>query len=304
MYARSGATAGDGRHPSVIGEDHMADTWDDVRVQRWLDQAEGLDRQLAPVTAALFDAARLQPGERVLDVGCGHGPTTRHAAAAVGASGSVTAVDVAEAMLRAGAALGPARDCAPIEWVQADVAAWEPAAAGVGGHHTVISRFGVMFFTDPVRAFANLRSATASDGRLAVATWARRDRSELFELPLSAALPVLRARGVDAEVPAADAAAFSLGTAERLSEVLGAASWHDVVVVEHEVQMAVHGGLDPAGAARAGLDLGPTRVLMAGQPDDLRAEVAAAIAEVYEDHTDEHGHVTVGGTFLVTTATR
>jgi hypothetical protein len=58
MYARSGATAGDGRHPSVIGEDHMADTWDDVRVQRWLDQAEGLDRQLAPVTAALFDAAR------------------------------------------------------------------------------------------------------------------------------------------------------------------------------------------------------------------------------------------------------
>ena len=65
-----------------------------------------------------------------------------------------------------------------------------------------------------------------------------------------------------------------------------------------------NGGLDPAGAARAGLDLGPTRVLMAGQPDDLRAEVAAAIAEVYEDHTDEHGHVTVGGTFLVTTATR
>lgn len=282
----------------------MADEWDDARVRRWLDQADGLDRQLAPVTQALFDAARLQPGERVLDVGCGHGPTTRHAAAAVGASGSVTAVDVAEAMLRAGASVPTAPDSAAIEWVQADVAAWDPAAAGVGGHHAVISRFGVMFFTDPVRAFANLREATAADGRLAVATWARRDRSELFELPLSAALPVLAARGIHAEVPAPDVAAFSLGTIERLTEVLHAAGWGDVVVVEHEVQMAVHGGLDPAGAAQAGLDLGPTRVLLAGQPDDVRAEVAAAIAEVYQDHTDEHGHVTVAGTFLVATAAR
>jgi SAM-dependent methyltransferase len=281
----------------------MADVWDDVRVQRWLAQAEGLDRQLAPVTAALFEAARLRPGDRVLDVGCGHGPTTRHAATRVGAGGAVTAVDVAEAMLRAGAAAGTPPGAAAIEWVQADVVAWEPAATGLGEHHAVISRFGVMFFTDPVRAFANLRSATASDGRLAVATWAHRHRSQLFELPLAAALPVLRARGVDVEVPPADAAAFSLGTAERLTEVLGAAGWHDVAVVEHEVQMAVHGGLDPAGAAQAGLDLGPTRVLMADQPDDLRADVAAAIAEVYGDHTDEHGHVTVTATFLVTTAT-
>ena len=79
----------------------MADQWDDTRVQRWLGQSEGIDRQLAPVTDALFAAADLQGGERVLDVGCGHGPTTRLAARAVGRGGSVTGLDLADAMLRA-----------------------------------------------------------------------------------------------------------------------------------------------------------------------------------------------------------
>lgn len=281
-----------------------ADVWDAVRVQRWLDQAEGLDRQLAPITQALFAAADLQPGERVLDVGCGHGPTTRHAASQVGPAGSVTAVDVAEAMLQAGASIAPDPGSAPIRWVHADVADWDPGAADALDHHAVVSRFGVMFFADPVGAFAVLAAATAPGGRLAIATWAERERSELFELPLSVTLPILRSHGVDFAVPPPDVAAFSLGTADRVADVLGTAGWTDVQCHEHQADLLVHGGVDPVAAARAGLDLGPTRVVMADQPDALRAEVAEAIAEAYAAHTDARGHVTLGGTFLVTTARR
>jgi hypothetical protein len=135
-----------------------------------------------------------------------------------------------------------------------------------------------------------------------VATWATRHRSELFELPLSVTVPILRAHGVSFEVPPVDVAAFSLGTPERLAEVLGAAGWTHVATEEHEGTLAVHGGVGPEAAAKAGLDLGPTRVVMAGQPEPLRAEVAAAIAEAYVDRTDAAGHVRLGATFLVTTA--
>jgi len=281
----------------------MADQWDEVRVRRWLNLAEGLDRQLAPVTDALFAAASLQPGERVLDVGCGHGPTTRRAASEVGADGSVTGVDVAEPMLGAASTIEPPAGSAPIEWLHADVGDWDPAGAERTGHEAVISRFGVMFFTDPVRAFSNLAAATAVGGRLAIATWAPRDRSPLFEVPLAVTVPILEARGVDFAVPPLDEGAFSLGTPERMAEVLGAAGWLDVRTVEHREDLAVYGGVGPAEAARAGLDFGPTRVVMTDQPEELRAEVATAIAHTYEQHLDGAGHVRLAGTFLVATAT-
>jgi len=279
----------------------VADQWDDTRVQRWLGQSEGIDRQLAPVTDALFAAADLQGGERVLDVGCGHGPTTRLAARAVGRGGSVTGLDLADAMLRAAAAVPPGPEAAPIEWINADAVDWDPVGSGVDPHHVVISRYGVMFFSDPVKAFTNIR-ASAPEGRLAIATWAHRHRSDMFEVPLAAALDVMARRGVAVDPPEPDEGAFSLCTAQRLTDVLTEAGWSEVDTVEHGAAMVIGGGTDIDTAARAGLDLGPTRVVTTGQPEDLRAEVIEAIADAYRSHLTADGHVALGGTFLITTA--
>lgn len=279
----------------------MADQWDDTRVQRWLGQSEGIDRQLAPVTDALFTAANLQGGERVLDVGCGHGPTTRLAAGAVGPDGSVSGLDLADAMLRAAASVTPDPDAAPIEWISADAVNWDPVGTSVRPHDAVISRYGVMFFSDPVKAFTNIR-ASAPEGRLAIATWAHRHRSDLFEVPLAATLEVMAQRGVVVDPPEPDEGAFSLCTAQRLNDVLTQAGWSAVDTVEHHAAMLIGGGTDVDTAAHAGLDLGPTRVVTTGQPDDLRSEVIEAIAGVYRSHLNADGHVALGGTFLITTA--
>ncbi|MDZ4236127.1 MAG: class I SAM-dependent methyltransferase, partial [Dietzia sp.] len=127
----------------------MSDLWTPERVARWLQQSEGIERQLAPASAVLLDTAALQPGERLLDVGCGTGPTTRDAAAAVGPSGRVTGLDISADMIEAARSVSPES----IDWIVADVATWDPPP---GAWDVVISRFGVMFFADPVTVFANL----------------------------------------------------------------------------------------------------------------------------------------------------
>ena len=109
--------------------------------------------QLHPLSDALFDRASLQPGERVLDVGVGSGPTTGQAWEAVRLDGSVTGIDIAPPMIAA----ARQRVIAPeIEWIVGDAASDFPPRT----YDAVISRLGVMFFTDPVAGFHNLCEAT------------------------------------------------------------------------------------------------------------------------------------------------
>jgi len=157
--------------------------WSGERVARWLRRAEGVERQLAPVSDVLFAAASLHAGERVLDVGCGTGPTTFLAAEAVGPTGAVVGVDISAEMLEAAAS--NVRDgLAPIEWIEADAVTWDPPEATFD---VVLSRFGVMFFSDPSAAFANIRRALRPSGRLAFVCWQAFEAQEWMRVPAEAA---------------------------------------------------------------------------------------------------------------------
>lgn len=283
-----------------VSPDAEVPEWSGERVERWLRQAAGLERQLEPVSEVLLAAAALRPGERVLDVGCGTGPTTRQAASAVGADGSVTGLDVSADMVAAArAATGDADG--PVRWVVADVEAWDPDQQR---WDVVLSRFGVMFFDDPPTAFARLAEATAPDGRLAVAVWARRDASALFEVPLAAALAVLRAAGVEAEEPPVDGGPFSLGDREQVTDLLVTTGWGDVGWHPHVLPLPFAGGRPPEGAAEAALDFGPTRLVTIDVEGAVRDDVRAGIATAFTDHLDDTGHVVLDGTVIVITARR
>jgi len=274
--------------------------WDAERVARWLRLSEGLERQLAPVSDLLFDAAALAPGEAVLDVGCGHGPTTRVAARAVGPGGAVTGVDLAQGMLDAAAGIDAGPDAAPLTWIAADVVTWEPPAARFD---VVLSRFGVMFFDDPAAAFANLAAAARPGGRLAIATWGRRDEAEIFDLPYQVSRRVaLDAGETPPEVPL-DGGPYSLSDPDRLRALLADAGWSEVAVARHDLVLPYAGGVAPEAAAAEALVLGPARYVVDALPH-LRDQVVHALAGAFASHLDADGHVALGGRVLVTTAHR
>ncbi|MEL6572954.1 MAG: methyltransferase domain-containing protein [Pseudomonadota bacterium] len=137
--------------------------WDEM-ARPWLEAADDLELCLKPVQDALMAAAALQPGERVLDIGCGTGPGLLAAHAAVGPEGKVLGVDIAPPLV----ARAQERVPDTVEVVVGDAESHPIADAGFD---VVISNFGTMFFDDTEAAFLNLRQAVGGAGRLAATVW-------------------------------------------------------------------------------------------------------------------------------------
>ena len=149
--------------------------WDEM-ARPWLAAAPDLEIALGPVLGALHEAAGLGPGEKVLDVGSGTGPSLLAAAQAVGPTGRVTGVDIAPPLLARAAERVPAH----VDLITADAEShpFEP-----GAYDVVQANFGVMFFADSTAAFANLRRAVRPGGRFAATVWGGPADNPWFSLP-------------------------------------------------------------------------------------------------------------------------
>jgi len=269
--------------------------WDDERAALWLANVDARERQLQPVSDALFDRANLQPGERVLDVGVGSGPTTGQAWEAVHPDGSVTGIDIAPPMIAAARQRVTASE---IEWLVGDAASYDfPPRT----YDAVISRFGVMFFADPVAGFRNLCEATRPGGRLIVTVWSNLYATGFFGIPYTVATTTLHRLGVEYQGFPPDGILFSLGRAETVREVLNAAGWAGVeTTVDNRL---LHRPSDPLAAAKLTMASGPVGALLEGQPDRVRAEVEAALTADYTHRQDESGIALPAG-FIVVAARR
>src|SRR5258706_5573605 len=144
------------------------------------------ERQLAPLGHRAMAALSPKLGEYILDIGCGTGQTSVELGEKVGSEGEVLGIDPAPAVLKV--AMEKAKRCTQVRFVQADAQVF-PFDPGV--YDAAFSRFGVMFFTDPVAAFINIRRALKVGGRVAFVCWRSLEENELDTIPLQAAYPHL-----------------------------------------------------------------------------------------------------------------
>ena len=273
-------------------------TWRQEDTERWLSVADQREHGLEPVLTLLLEAAALVPGEHVLDVGCGTGPTTRAAGLAVRPGGTVTGLDLAPELVAEAArrVLEP-----EVRWLAGDAT---DVALPADHFDAVISRFGVMFFADPEAAFAHLAGATRPGGRLAVAVWPARDEVEQFALPYAAALRALTRAGIEPDEPDPHRGPFSLGSEADVLALLAASGWSDVEIRSEEPLLPVAApGADLAAVARGMLETGHAGVLL----DEAPADVVTSAARDLEAGLSERAHadgVHLGGRVHLVLAVR
>lgn len=200
----------------------------------WIHHQAAMDKLLDPVLDLVLTQAQLQPGEHVLDIGCGTGASVLAAANAVGAAGHVRGVDISPALLQS------ARDRAAgrteISLLCADAQS-EPLGTG---YDALISRFGVMFFEDTPAAFARLAQALKPGARLVMAAWGPAHENPYFMQAAVASREVLgEMPKVDRTLPGP----FAFEDAARVQKDLAAAGLQDISVTPHRLDLTPAGGL-------------------------------------------------------------
>lgn len=257
----------------AVSNAEQVDYWNGEAGKRWAEDDDGMARLLRPVCEALLDHADLAGSRRALDVGCGGGSQSVMLAERLGEGAQVLGVDISGPMLEVAAARVAASQAgrATIEFLQADASDYpfEP-----GSFDLVFSRFGVMFFDDPVAAFRNLHGALAPGGRLAFCCWQPMKANAWARLPLEAALQHLP----PPEPPPPDAPGpFAFGKAERVEGILTEAGFSAVSLQPLLTQLHFSPALTLGEAVRELARIGPLSRLLAQHPDAPTEKIFASV---------------------------
>ena len=251
----------------LASNNEQIEYWNKDAGQRWAAQQARLDAMLADISTAALATANAQPGEHVLDVGCGCGDTSLKLAETVGAGGRVVGLDVSEPMLAQAKSRAEPQKLA-LSFVQGDAA--EHRFDGPQ-FDLLFSRFGIMFFADPDKAFANMRKALKPIGRVAFVCWRDARDNEWVRVPVGAArlhLPPQPQMGPE------DPGPFSFGNPGRVRRILANAGFDVITMKPFDTPMNMGATLDAAVADIQ--EFGPvSRLLKEATPTQREAAVAA-----------------------------
>jgi ubiquinone/menaquinone biosynthesis C-methylase UbiE len=282
---------------AVLPNAVQAEHWNGTEGHHWATQHERYEAMLGPFGARVLDAVAIQPGGRVLDVGCGAGDLSLAAGWATGSEGRVVGIDLSEPMLDTARRRASVAGLGNVSFVAGDAQTY---GFGEGELDVVVSRFGVMFFADPVAAFTNLARALRPGGRLGFVCWQDAGVNEWMLVPSMAAL---------AHVPPPDPAVFEtvspfeFADTGRVTEILQAAGFTDVGFRGVEQPLLFGGGGTVDDAVEFFRDGSFGATLLTGAGPEETATALAAVAEAFSAHVSPRGVDLGAAAWLVTAAT-
>ena len=261
---------------------------DERRVAAWAEVRHLLELQLAPLGRRAIAALAPRSGEHILDIGCGAGETTRDLATVVAPDGKVVGIDLSAAILahaRQGIETGRR-----VRFIEADAQCF---AFETGAFDAAYSRFGVMFFADPIAAFRNIRRSLRPGGRLAFICWRALAENPLDQVPLQAVSDHVPTQ------PTLDPAApgpFAFADPDRVRGILADAGFAEIQVVAHDADV---GSGDVDAMLAVCTRVGALGSILREYPE-LRETVTPAVRSVLARHDGPDGVTLNAATWIVT----
>jgi SAM-dependent methyltransferase len=257
--------------------------WNAISGPKWVTLHEVIDRQIHPLGQAAMDAAAIGAGDRVLDIGCGCGATTADIARRVGPQGAAVGVDVSAVMLEQARTVARTAGLTQACFEQADA---QTHGFAPGSFNVLFSRFGVMFFSDPAAAFANLCQALQPGGRLAFVCWQAITDNPWMLVPLAAAAQHIT---LPAPPPPGAPSPFAFADAERVRQILVRAGFVDVSITPRVEELTIGAGADLDATVNFLLEMGPTGTALRQAPTEARPAVAGAVRDALRPYATADG---------------
>lgn len=250
-------------------QEEQTEYWNGMGGENWVKNIDLVDRLLNPLTTILMEHADLSPGERIIDIGCGTGCTSLQLAEE---DTHVLGIDISEPIIAEARRRASLQKIDNIDYFVADAATYDFSAFEAD---LAFSRFGVMFFADPIRAFANIHVGLKSDGRLNFMCWQPMVESSFFVLPLEAAASILpKSDPIDPRLPGP----FAFGDKDYVHTVLSEAGFSSISIDAAGADLPFPENQNAESISEFLCRLGPIARLLLDQDELVYQQVKTAVA--------------------------
>jgi ubiquinone/menaquinone biosynthesis C-methylase UbiE len=252
--------------------------WNSNAGKKWVEYQDELDRLLERVKDRLLQRSKIESGERVVDIGCGTGATTMSVASLVGESGLALGVDISQTLLGCAKSRSSNISGGHIEYALADAQTWRFDA---DSFDLVTSRFGMMFFADPVLAFKNMAVALREGGRMSFVSWANASANPWFEIPRDVAIDQL---GQPTPTPPTAPGPLAFASTDYVLNILDEAGLEARSVDIEQIDLVYAGSAEEA--AHLASNVGPAMRIIKefdGSPADIE-EIKKKVAADFQKY--------------------